>query len=62
MKNQGHAAEYGDDAQADPEHGVNFSAAQPNPADLPECRRDGNTGCNEDVTKLERRKKQDNGE
>lgn len=62
VKDQGHSAEHGDHAEADPEHGVDLAVLEPDPADLGKGCGDCNTGRSVDAGKLERNKKQDDGE
>ena len=62
VENQSHSTEHGNDHQADPEHVVDLAMLEPDPGDLAEGGRDGNSRGDVDTGELEGREEQDDGE
>jgi len=61
MQRQSHTAEDRDDHQADPQHGVDLAASEPQPADLRKGGRHGNASRRVDAGKLVGYKEKDDG-
>ena len=59
MKQQGHAAEYANNDEADPHHVFHLAMAQPGPGDLDEGRRNRHAGCKINIAQLESSEKEE---